>query len=427
MVDKRALIVAAIVVVVVLIGGVGYTQINQQRVAIQNTQITFSGIQLKSLGSTNAMLGMDLAMYNPSAIDINLDHTVYDLYADGYHVSNETILGSQTIASGQTVKISTEASVSYFGLLKSLLSGERNGTVRWEMKGTSYFEMPILGMIQVPFDVSIPSYYTTNPVKAINTNQTGANSTSKLISEKNQTISIPTRITHLSLQPSNLRVVQGASAELSGQLTDDSGNGVANQTVYLKSDTSLWPVPILGSTSTNSGGWFVLDWKANKTSWSTNIANVYAIFEGSTGYAPAQSDSIHLEILGASLVTKHSANIRSQNTTADIIATNSVYQIAPRAYTQVPFNLPCTATVTGSFSTYAEVESNIIVAIIDQNNFDKLERSLPYSANYTSGKVESGNFAVSLQPGVYHLILSNTYSILTTKTVTIQASYICNS
>jgi hypothetical protein len=310
MIDKRALVGAAIAVVVVLIAGIGYTQINNQKEAIQNTQITFGGIQLRSHGDTTATLGLDLNMYNPAAIDTSLDHTVYDLYADNYHVANGTILGRENIASGQTVKISTEALISYFGLLKSLLSGERNGTVTWEMKGVSYFEMPILGIIQVPFDISIPSYYTTNPIRAIHVNSNQTNninsSQTNLVLEKNQTRSIPVIVTHISLQPSFLQVLQGKSAELSGQLTDDAGNGIANQTVYVKSDTPLWPVPTLGSAYTNSGGWFVLDWEANQTNWNTNIASVYAVFEGSKGYATSQSDSIHLEVLGTSLAAKPS-------------------------------------------------------------------------------------------------------------------------
>ena len=431
---------AGIAVIAVLIVGIFYTQLNHQREAIQSIQITFGGIQLKAVETTTATLGLDLNMFNPTAIDVILDHTVFDLYANGNHVFNATILGREDIPSGQTVKVSTDGVISYFGTLQSLLSGKRNGTVTWEMRGFSYFEIPIFGLIQVPFDVSIPTSYSTNignGINQVNSNQTklglGQNQTKLVLREnqtkpvqaENQTSLIPVLPTQISLQPSIVQVVPGTSAELSGQLIDSSGKGIANQTVYIKSDTPFWPIPTLGSALTNSYGWFTLSWTANQTSWNNNVANVYAVFEGSPGYASSQSDTIHIEVLVSSLKASPIPTMHPQNDTSEIVhSTSSVYQISAGTYSDIPFNLPCEVTASGSFSTYAEFDKNIIVTVLDQNNYDKLQKYLPYSTNYYSGKVQSGNFTLDLKPGDYHLMLTNTYSSYP-KTVTIHADYFC--
>lgn len=417
---KRGIILAVIAIVAVL-ALISFYSLLGQREAAQSVRISFGGLQQKSLDQTTATFGLDLNMFNPSSTNVNFDHIIYDLYANGTHVGNGTMAGPEIIAPSNTINVSSDGTISYAGPLKSLLSNQRNGSVSWEMRGVSYFERPILGLIQVPFDVSIPSTYLTNPSSQGDTNVV----VTKPSAGKKQN-PIPSISTHISLQPSIIRVSQGQTAGFTGQLTDTTGKGIANQKIYLKSETPLWLVPTLGLASTDSSGWFAINWKANQTNWNSDVADIYAVFGGSHGYLSAKSNSVHLEVLVSSLKPTPQPTPHLQNTTSEIVHEASpVYQVGIGTYSDIPFNVPCQVTATGSFTTDAENDKNIIVTLFDQTNHDLFQKNMPYSVNYYSGKVQSGNFTLNLQPGIYYLMLSNTYSFYP-KTVTIHASYYCN-
>ncbi len=105
---------------------------------------------------------------------------------------------------------------------------------------------------------------------------------------------------------------------------------------------------------------------------------------------------------------------------------NSVYKVGPGTYTYILFNNPCTSTASGSFSASAALGDNIIVYLMDQNNFQMFQNGNSAQTYYNSGKVASGSFNLVLNSGTYYIVLSNTYSTFSTKTVTLQASYMCN-
>lgn len=105
---------------------------------------------------------------------------------------------------------------------------------------------------------------------------------------------------------------------------------------------------------------------------------------------------------------------------------NQVYKVGPGTYTYILFNNPCTSTVTGSFSAYASLGNNIVTFVLDQSNFQVLQNQQGFHSYYNSGKVASGSFSLTLQPGTYYIVLSNTYSSFSTKTVSIQAYYTCS-
>ena len=91
----------------------------------------------------------------------------------------------------------------------------------------------------------------------------------------------------------------------------------------------------------------------------------------------------------------------------------------------VSFTLPCIATVQGGFVSNAALGDNIIVYVIDDENFDRFENDQSISTFYNSGKVKSGTFDVTLSEGEYYIVMSNTYSSFSTKTVQFQAASIC--
>jgi hypothetical protein len=104
---------------------------------------------------------------------------------------------------------------------------------------------------------------------------------------------------------------------------------------------------------------------------------------------------------------------------------DSVYRVEPGTSTYVYFTLQCRATVQGGFSASAALGDDIIVYILDEDQFNLFDRGESTSTYYNSGKVGYDTFAVTLNPGTYYIVMSNTYSIFSTKTVELQAAGFC--
>ena len=104
---------------------------------------------------------------------------------------------------------------------------------------------------------------------------------------------------------------------------------------------------------------------------------------------------------------------------------DDTYKVNSNSYSCVPFTLQCTATVQGGFIVNAALGNDIIVFIVDENNFKEFEKGNDASTYYNSNKVESDNFDVTLSAGKYYLIMSNEYSTFSTKTVQLQAAASC--
>lgn len=170
--SKSFAIGIGIAVIVVLIVGIYFSQQVQQREVLQNVQISLGGINLKSLGLTSAILRLSLNMYNPNnSVTATLDRTEYQLYANGNELANGEIPNRYDIPPTSTVTVPTDVTVSYLDSLGAVFSALKNGAVNWEMKGISYFEMPILGTIQVPFDFTKTSQFSSNSNQNSNPNQ----------------------------------------------------------------------------------------------------------------------------------------------------------------------------------------------------------------------------------------------------------------
>ncbi|MDE1726272.1 MAG: hypothetical protein KGH89_03295 [Thaumarchaeota archaeon] len=105
---------------------------------------------------------------------------------------------------------------------------------------------------------------------------------------------------------------------------------------------------------------------------------------------------------------------------------NGVYNVPPGRYQYFTFTSSCTGTLSGSFAAQATLGNNIVTYVLDQAGFNQFQAGNSASTYYNSGKISSGSFHVSLGTGTYYIILSNTYSIISTKTVDVQAYYSCN-
>ena len=104
---------------------------------------------------------------------------------------------------------------------------------------------------------------------------------------------------------------------------------------------------------------------------------------------------------------------------------DATYKVSPKSYSYVPFTLSCNTNIQGGFVANAALGNDIIIIILDEDNFVKFENGDDASAHYNSNKVESGNFDVVLLSGEYYVVLSNEHSTFSTKTVQLQMATNC--
>src|SRR5207245_6490638 len=107
----------------------------------------------------------------------------------------------------------------------------------------------------------------------------------------------------------------------------------------------------------------------------SNTANVYAVFEGSSQYSSSRSSDIPIQVTTYQPVSPPSQPTITQppinqNPSNSVTITNSVYKVGPGTYTYIPFYTSCSSAVTGSFSASAALGDNIIVYLLDQDNFN---------------------------------------------------------
>lgn len=104
---------------------------------------------------------------------------------------------------------------------------------------------------------------------------------------------------------------------------------------------------------------------------------------------------------------------------------DSVYRVDPGSYRYFPLSLPCVATIQGGFAASAALGDNIIVYILGENDFYRYQNEQSASTYYNSGKIGYDTFELTLNPGEYYIVLSNTYSLVSTKNVQLQVAGFC--
>lgn len=105
---------------------------------------------------------------------------------------------------------------------------------------------------------------------------------------------------------------------------------------------------------------------------------------------------------------------------------DSTYRIPAGTYYSVPLNLSCNARIQGAFVSSAVLGDDIIVYVLNANQFSRFKEGLSASTYYNSGKVESATFDLWLDRGTYYVVLSNTYSLISTKNVALKVAGQCS-
>jgi len=104
---------------------------------------------------------------------------------------------------------------------------------------------------------------------------------------------------------------------------------------------------------------------------------------------------------------------------------DSTYRVGPGNYKYASFTMPCTGTIQGGFIANAALGDDIKVYLLNQNQFNGYKNNESVSTYYNSGKVEYGTFDVTVNADKYYVIMSNTFSSFSTKTVQLEVAANC--
>lgn len=385
---------------------------------------------------TGVKLGLAFGLSNHGFFPIYIPDVSYDILVNDVKIGQGQSHISSTINPGETKSFQDDSQDIKFASIEPVIESivSSGGMANFQVSGTAYFNF--LGInIPVPFHSS-KQINIVDEVKSHFRNYLSGNQQSSQNSyQGNQGYgnSSPAPVqTSMSIESSSYNVYQGQSVTFSGHLTDLNGNGIANQIVYVKRDISFATDLVLGTSYTDSNGYYSVDWIATKPVLS-NTANIYATFDGNSDYSNVRSGDISIQVYlqQTQTTTNPSSSLDQQaqqnsQPSTSVTIVNNVYKVGPGTYTYIPFSIPCTASTSGSFAAQAALGSNIDVIILDQNNFEQMSNHQQATAYYNSGKVQSGSFNIILQPGQFYIVLSNTYSAFSTKTVSIDASYTCS-
>jgi hypothetical protein len=106
----------------------------------------------------------------------------------------------------------------------------------------------------------------------------------------------PDKSTFLSVSTSQTSVVAGTEVELTGRLTDLSGNGIVDAQIYFQDEDTGSGDEYLGWTYTDTDGQYSYKWAAEDTDFFDNTIDVFASYKGSTSYSESRSDTIAIEV-----------------------------------------------------------------------------------------------------------------------------------
>ncbi|NCN64838.1 MAG: hypothetical protein GW779_04385 [Candidatus Altiarchaeum hamiconexum] len=148
------IVILAILVVLVIAGLYFFSQI-QEKVAFQNVEIDFEGVEIKDIDSQHITLNLNLRCYNPNKIPVTLDGADYEIYLQEIYVGNGSISERLTIPPDETKILISEVKVRYENLNQLLnIANEiikRGGKVNITIKGNAYADF--IGRISFPFKV----------------------------------------------------------------------------------------------------------------------------------------------------------------------------------------------------------------------------------------------------------------------------------
>jgi protocatechuate 3,4-dioxygenase beta subunit len=102
--------------------------------------------------------------------------------------------------------------------------------------------------------------------------------------------------TSITLSVSSTSPSEGEIVEFSGTLLDESGEGVAGAMIYIKDEDTGSGDDLISIITTNSNGYYIIEWSAEPRDPFDNVVEVYAVFEGSSLYGSSRSIQINVQV-----------------------------------------------------------------------------------------------------------------------------------
>ncbi|NJE47608.1 hypothetical protein E3E35_09405 [Thermococcus sp. GR7] len=141
----------AMIVIILLLGGVYVFYEYEKRAALQNCEISLADVRVASIGLISAKLEVVLRIYNPNDVTATLDRIDYELYGNGEFLGYGAFDRSVDIPPHSFRLVSSEFTLDYGGALKTIWSALKNGDVEWRIKGVAHIDTPI-GTLNIPFE-----------------------------------------------------------------------------------------------------------------------------------------------------------------------------------------------------------------------------------------------------------------------------------
>ena len=213
-------------------------------------------------------LDLVFGLSNGGLLPVYIPSVTYDLAVNGVPVGQATSAVSATIGPGQTKQIVAAQNVKKDSLAPAISSiVESGGIVDVRARGTAHFEL--LGLeIPVPFESS-------RQISIIDE-----------IEKRLGQSALDTRIT-LDVPGSEAR--HGTIVPISGRLATDDGRAIDGMAVYIKDEDLGSGDDDIAVVYTNARGEFRYQWTARPMDPLDNIVEVYAVFEGGSGFERARS------------------------------------------------------------------------------------------------------------------------------------------
>ncbi len=126
-----------------------------------------------------------------------------------------------------------------------------------------------------------------------------------------------------------------------------------------------------------------------------------------------------------SFVDKLDGNVKDLDLGLPGTIIDSTYRVGPGNYKYALIDMPCTGDIQGGFIANAALGDDIKVYILNQNSFRDYQNGENASTYYNSGKTEYGTFDVTVNSGNYYVIMSNTHSTFSTKTIQLEVAANC--
>jgi hypothetical protein len=228
---------------------------------------------------------------NHGIFPVYIPKVSYSLSVNGVSIANGQSKIDETIKPGETKELPVLADVATSSIEPAAISVlGTSGIVNLQTSGTVDFN--VLGLtVPFPFQVTTQINLEEEVMKSIQS------SNSPLSAKSNSFTSGLTK-TSLSLQTSTYTTTVGHGVTFTGRLDDSNGNGIPNQEIDIKRRLAGSYGSPLTVTRTDSNGDFSVTWSATKP-LTSNTANVYASFKGTSQYASSKSSYIQIEIVNS--------------------------------------------------------------------------------------------------------------------------------